>query len=227
MPIFATTHCPGSCPKHRPSSRSFPGSIRTSSSHDWLADAGPAVAQPVAGLIGSQVYSAEELRSDLDRFMLLLGGCPAAERPGTAGRHSLAGKRGSGQLQAHLTAAAQAPRRIGQPQASHTCLYGGHSGAEAGPSNPPSLLGWYAELAVVWPIRLRAVPRLWLAVPMCVYPDGVFMHELDQLANRDLSIGNVLARQPGIGTLRQSARAGSPHSRSATQGQLDSNVCLG
>ncbi|MGW5455812.1 hypothetical protein [Nocardia sp. NPDC003979] len=47
---------------------------------DWLASAGPVAAESLAGFVGSQAYSVEELRADLARFVVLLGGSSVAER---------------------------------------------------------------------------------------------------------------------------------------------------
>ncbi len=47
---------------------------------DWLAGAGPGVTQSFSQFVGSDGYSVEELRSDLDRFISLLGGSPVSER---------------------------------------------------------------------------------------------------------------------------------------------------
>jgi hypothetical protein len=40
---------------------------------DWLAGAGPAVARSFSGFVGSDGYSLEGLRADLDRFVGVLG----------------------------------------------------------------------------------------------------------------------------------------------------------
>jgi hypothetical protein len=41
---------------------------------DWPAGAGPAVFESFAWFVGSDAYSIEDLRADLDRFGFLLGG---------------------------------------------------------------------------------------------------------------------------------------------------------
>ncbi|MBF6303001.1 hypothetical protein IU459_36670 [Nocardia amamiensis] len=40
---------------------------------DWLAGAGPAVGRSFSGFVGSDGYSIEALRADLDRFVGVLG----------------------------------------------------------------------------------------------------------------------------------------------------------
>lgn len=47
---------------------------------DWLASAGPAAAESLAGFVGSQAYPVEDLRVDLNRFVVLLGGTTVTER---------------------------------------------------------------------------------------------------------------------------------------------------